>query len=129
VQERRRIVGRCPACGGDLEVTRLQCPSCRTAVEGRFETCPFCLLTLEQRDFLETFIRARGNIKEVERELGISYPTVRNRLDQVIRALGYDVTETEEDRRLDAERREILARLNRGEIGPEEALRLLRQSR
>ncbi|MCL6580962.1 MAG: DUF2089 domain-containing protein [Firmicutes bacterium] len=129
MHERRRIVGRCPACGGDLEVTRLQCPSCRTAVEGRFEICPFCLLTREQREFLETFIRARGNIKEVERELGISYPTVRNRLDQVIRALGYDVTETEEDRRLDAERREILARLNRGEIGPEEALRLLRQSR
>jgi len=125
--EKRKIVGRCPACGSDLEVTRLQCFSCDTAIEGRFETCKFCLLTREQKDFIETFIRARGNIKEVERELGISYPTVRGRLDHVIRALGYDVVEAEEDQKADQQRKEILSRLNRGELAPEDAVKLLKQ--
>lgn len=127
--EKRKIVGRCPACGSELEVTRLQCFNCDTAIEGRFETCKFCLLTREQKDFVETFLRSRGNIKEVERELGISYPTVRSRLDHIIRALGYDVEETEEDLRSDERRKEILSRLNRGEINPEEAVRLLKQVR
>jgi hypothetical protein len=125
--EKRKIVGRCPACGSDLEVTRLQCFNCDTGIEGRFETCRFCLLSREQKDFIETFIRVRGNIKEVERELGISYPTVRGRLDQVIRALGFDVREAEEDSKSDERRKEILSRLNRGELNPDEAVRLLRQ--
>jgi len=125
--EKRKIVGRCPACGSDLEVTRLQCFNCDTGIEGRFETCRFCLLSREQKDFIETFIRVRGNIKEVERELGISYPTVRSRLDQVIRALGYDVRATEEDNKSDERRKEILSRLNRGELKPDEAVRLLKQ--
>lgn len=129
MHEKRKLVGRCPACGSDLEVTRLQCFNCDTGIEGRFETCKFCLLTREQQDFIETFIRVRGNIREVERELGISYPTVRNRLDQVTRALGYDVRESEEDRRADEERRQILARLNRGELSPDEAVKLLKQVR
>jgi hypothetical protein len=127
VAEKRKIVGRCPACGSDLEVTRLQCFNCDTSIEGRFETCRFCLLTRDQKDFVETFIRARGNIKEVERELGISYPTVRNRLDQVTRALGYDVRPGEEEAKANERRREILARLNRGEISPEEAVKQLKQ--
>jgi len=125
--EKRKIVGRCPACGSDLEVTRLQCFNCDTGIEGRFETCRFCLLSREQKDFIETFIRVRGNIKEVERELGISYPTVRSRLDQVMRALGFDVRETEEDSKSDERRKEILSRLNRGELKPDEAVRLLKQ--
>ncbi len=125
--EKRKLVGRCPACGSDLEVTRLQCFNCDTAIEGRFEACKFCLLSREQRDFIETFIRCRGNIKEVERELGISYPTVRGRLDHVIRALGYDVGPSEEDLKADERRKDILARLNRGEIQPEEAIKLLKQ--
>jgi len=125
--EKRKIVGRCPACGSDLEVTRLQCFNCDTGIEGRFETCRFCLLSREQKDFIETFIRVRGNIKEVERELGISYPTVRSRLDQVIRALGFDVREAEEDSKSDERRKEILSRLSRGELKPDEAVRLLKQ--
>lgn len=127
--DKRKIVGRCPACGSDLEVTRLQCFDCDTVIEGRFETCSFCLLTREQKEFVETFLRARGNIKEVERELGISYPTVRNRLDQVLRTLGYDVRVSEEDEQADRKRKDILARLNRGEVTPDEAIRLLKQIR
>jgi len=134
--ERRRLVGRCPACGSELQVTRLECPNCETAVEGWFQTCKFCLLSPEQRDFLETFVRVRGNIREVERELGISYPTVRGRLDRIIRALGYDIPENEggpgagkadERRKESRHRKEVLARLARGEVTAEEAVRLLKQ--
>jgi hypothetical protein len=124
--EKRKLMGRCPACGSDLAVTRLHCFNCDTGIEGRFEICRFCLLTRDQKEFVETFLRARGNIREVEREMGISYPTVRNRLDQVIRALGYDVGPDPDDVRANERRREVLARLNRGEITPEEALRLLK---
>ncbi len=127
--QKRKIVARCPACGSNLEVTRFQCFECDTAIEGRFEICRFCLLSREQRDFVETFLRVRGNIKEVERELGMSYPTVRSRLDQVLRTLGYEVGRTDEDERAEERRREILSRLNRGEISPEEAVRLLRETR
>lgn len=85
----RRTVGRCPACGDVLEVRRLQCPSCSTAVEGRFLPSPYAALAPEQSVFLEVFLRARGNLREVERVLGLSYPTVRGRLDAVLDALGF----------------------------------------
>lgn len=125
---RRRQIGRCPVCGGNLDVTRLNCPSCDTSIEGRFETCKFCQLPTEQRDFIETFIRCRGNIREVERELGISYPTVRNRLEAVIEALGYPV-EPREEETLTARRREILEALDRGEMTVDEVIKALKQQR
>jgi hypothetical protein len=82
-------------------------------------------LNREQLEFVEIFIKCRGNIKEVERELGISYPTVRNRLEQVIESMGYPAQKLnpEESKR----RKEILERLNRGEISTEEALKYLNQ--
>lgn len=122
-----RIPGRCPVCSTRLEVSRLQCPECGTAIEGRFEACPFCVLTEEQQRFVTLFLRVRGNIREMERELGISYPTVRARLDAIVEALGYRVEPEpgdEERRRL---RREVLAALDRGELTAEEALRRLRE--
>jgi len=127
---RRSMLGRCPVCGEGLEVTRLHCPQCDTGVDGRFQVCKFCLLGREQKDFIETFIKARGNIKEVERELGISYPTVRGRLDAVIEALGYRVERSAEaeDTGKDRRRKEILDALNRGEINSEQAIKLLRQA-
>ncbi|MDQ7842535.1 MAG: DUF2089 domain-containing protein [Armatimonadota bacterium] len=119
--------GKCPVCGSDLEVIRLQCASCGTAVEGHFELSKFTRLTPEQLAFLELFLKARGNIKEVERELGLSYPTVRARLDALLAALGYAV---EPDRRAElTKRREILDALDAGKISAEEALRLLRERR
>lgn len=83
--------------------------------------------------FVEVFITARGNIKEVERTLGISYPTVRSRLDGIIEALGYKVSkeenELEEQRRAAERRRQILEQLDKGELSAEEAIQLLKEWR
>lgn len=120
--------GKCPVCSSDLEVVRLQCTSCGTAVEGHFELSKFNRLDPEQMAFLELFLKARGNIKEVERELGLSYPTVRARLDSLLAALGYAV---EPDRRAEIgrRRREILDMLDAGTITAEDALRMLKERR
>ncbi|MEW6522438.1 MAG: DUF2089 domain-containing protein [Bacillota bacterium] len=123
----REIIGRCPVCDDKLQVQRLYCPQCETAVEGRFDICKFCHLTKEQREFTEIFIKNRGNIKEVERELGISYPTVRGRLETVIRALGYRVEPEAEEGDHGKRRKELLDSLSRGELSAEEVLKRLKQ--
>lgn len=117
------VIGRCPICEHPLEVVRLECESCGTSLQGSFSLGRFHSLSGEQLEFLETFIRARGSFKDVERELGISYPTVRSRLDAVIRSLGF-ASQAEPDR--DAERRrEILRELAEGRIAADDAAALL----
>lgn len=121
---KRRILGSCPVCNGKMQVKRLYCEDCGTSIEGQFDICNFCQLNLEQKEFIETFIRCRGNIKEVERELRISYPTVRGRLDAVIEALGYTVDRAENADI--ARRRRAMEQYERGEITQEEALSKVR---
>jgi hypothetical protein len=123
------VLGRCPVCGDDLQVTRLHCPTCHTAIEGMFSLGRFQRLSPEQLAFLEVFIKNRGVIRDVERELGISYPTVRSRLDDVLRALGFEVREEPppDVAAEQARRREVLERLERGEITVEQAIKLLRK--
>lgn len=119
-----RLLKDCPVCGNALTVTRLHCPACDTTIEGRFEPGRFANLAPEQWEFLEAFIRAEGKLKHMEPILGLSYPTIRNRLHEIIRTLGYEpgpVTTPPDP----AARREILERLDRGEITAEEAMRLL----
>lgn len=119
------VIGRCPICDARLRVVRLECGACGTRLEGSFSLGRFQALRPEQLEFLEVFIRARGSFKDVERELGISYPTVRSRLDAVIRALGYQ-SEVAPEREAEAERRkEILRQLADGRIGPDDAATLL----
>jgi hypothetical protein len=118
--------GVCPVCGEQLLVTRLSCNHCQTRLEGEFDFCKFSRLPTEQREFVEVFIKCRGNIKDVEKELGISYPTVRNRLDGVIEALGYRV-EKAEDTGEKVFRQEVLQALENGEITAAEATRRLRK--
>ena len=119
------VIGSCPICSSQLSVVRLECGSCGTRLEGSFSLGRFQSLSPEQLDFLEVFIRARGSFKDVERELGISYPTVRARLDAVIRGLGFP-SEGVPAREPEAERRkEILRELAEGRIGPEDAAALL----
>ena len=125
---KRRALGRCPVCGESLEVTKLSCPRRDTSISGHFETFKFCQMSDEHRDFVTTFIRCRGNIKEVERELGISYPTVRGRLDTVIQALGFPVERDREDEaEVAGRRKEILDSLSKGELSADEAVKLLKQ--
>ena len=113
----------CPVCHDDLLVTRLVCRNCGTALEGRFTMGRLLQLTPEQLHFVEVFLRSEGKLNRVQEELGLSYPTVRSRLVDVIRALGYEVGgERESD---DQRRQEILERLARREISSEEAFRLL----
>src|SRR6188508_1101897 len=83
------VIATCPVCAGELTVTRLHCRSCGTALEGEFGVGRFGRLDREQMTLLESFLRSRGNLKEMERELGISYPTVRGRVDALVRALGF----------------------------------------
>ncbi|MBI3971379.1 MAG: DUF2089 domain-containing protein [Chloroflexi bacterium] len=84
------VTGHCPMCEAELVVTHLRCQQCGTGLEGVFHLSRFDRLAREQLRFVEVFIKNRGVIRDVERELGISYPTVRSRLDEVIGALGYE---------------------------------------
>ena len=115
----------CPVCHDDLLVTRLACRNCGTVLEGRFAMERLSQLTPEQLHFVEVFLRCEGKINRMQEELGLSYPTVRSRLQEVIRALGYEVGE---EREAGEERRqEVLGRLARKEISSEEAFRLLEE--
>ncbi len=121
---------RCPVCDHEMKISKLACTHCPTKIEGEFSSCKFCRLPAEQTVFIEAFIKCRGNIKEVEKELGISYPTVRGRLDSVIEALGYRVDKEKEKFNPQEEslrRQEILESLERGEISPQEATRQMRK--
>lgn len=118
---------RCPVTGEPLEVTRLECPASGVVIEGRFQPSEFALLADEQLEFLRLFVKARGNLKELERLLEVSYPTVRARFEALLRTLGYEAYESASD--LKAERSEILAQLERGEVSAEEATRRLQALR
>ena len=109
-----------------MRVVRLRCRGCETAIDGSFELVRFLRLTPEQLYFVETFIRNRGKIKDVEEELGISYPTVVARLDEVLAALGYEAERNEEE--VQEARRQILDELSEGRIDAGEAAKRLREA-
>jgi hypothetical protein len=118
------VIGKCPVCGDTLAVTRLHCRACDSALEGQFSLGRFYQLTPEQLAFVETFIRSEGKLTRIQEELGISYPTARARLTEVIRALGYEIQEGEV---LSGEERKIiLERLAAGEISSAQAMDLLK---
>ena len=119
-------VSQCPGCGSQLGVRELGCPECGITVRGEFSRCEFCALPAEQLRFLRLFVSRRGNLREVEREMGVSYPTVRARLDDLLRALGY-ATEAPSARDRQERRREVLEALREGTMTPEEAAKALRE--
>ena len=125
----REALGKCPVCGQNTEVTAICCNDCGTRIEGHFQLCRFCRLTEEQKSFIETFMKCRGNIKEVEKELNISYPTVKNRLEDAANALGYNNTKDYSPpfSETSQQRKEILEQLESGEISVEDALNLLKE--
>ncbi len=122
---------KCPLCGGDITVTRIHCRDCDSTIEGRFEAGPFSQLTREQLEFVETFVRCEGKINRMEDEIGLSYPTIRNRLHEIIRALGYEPGQPEAINAIgitDLERQRILNDLDKGLISAVEAMQLLKES-
>lgn len=119
---------KCPVCGETLTIARLACPACDTAIEGRFEFGRLERLTAEQRAFVELFVRLDGKLNWVAQESKISYPTVRARLDEVIRAMGYAVMEAppaEEKQRTAEQRQAVLDSLAAGKTTTAEAIRQL----
>ena len=119
----------CPVCKADLTVTRLYCPNCDTTIEGNFAQThsPFDVLTPEQIQYVLTFVRCEGRFNRLEEELHVSYPTLRNRLAEIIRALGFEPGKEEAPVRLSPdERRQILEDLEEGRISPAEAQSMLR---
>jgi hypothetical protein len=121
----KTALSKCPVCEGELAVTRLHCDTCDTAIEGRFANGAFAGLAPEQLDFIETFVRVEGKMNRMADEMGLSYPTLRNRLHEIIRALGYEPGKDEPPDIPDDKRREVLEKLDSGNISPEEAMRLL----
>ena len=127
------VISTCPVCAGELAVTRLHCRSCGTTLEGEFSVGRFGRLTREQLALLESFLRSRGNLRDMERELGISYPTVRGRVEALVRALGFGPRADSDEAADDAAdgdpvaaRQAILERLGRKEITAEEAATAIR---
>ncbi len=115
----RTIPPQCPSCGETLLVVKLECPACRTEVGGDFEPCRVCSLTGQARRVFDLFMESRGNLKGVQRGVAVSYPTARQRVDEMFQKLGYV--------RLPEKPQEILERVRSGEISVAEAERLLRR--
>ena len=112
-----QVSGRCPVCGEQMHVTRLECGNCNSALEGRFNLGPFQNLTSDQLQFLEVFIRSRGQNKAIQELLNVSYPTVIKKLDELIVALGYEPAPDP--------RREVLEMLSQGKVSATQAQQLL----
>ena len=129
----RDVISTCPVCSSELSITRLVCRGCGTAIEGDFNVGRFGRLNREQLALLESFLRARGNAKELEREFKVSYPTIRARIEALVRTLGLadgaSVTDFDDQARgpeAAEARRDVLERLARHEISAEDAAALLR---
>lgn len=116
----------CPVCNYTMEVTKLKCQSCGTELSGNFVPCKFCTLEEKHLQFVETFLRCRGSIKEVEKSLGVSYPTVKNMLDAALTALQLNEKAVEDTIREEEEKEEILAKLAAKEIDVETAIKALK---
>lgn len=121
-----QVPSRCPACSGALAVTRLQCPACGTEVGGAFTLGGLAALPEPHASLLVLFMRVRGNMKEMERLLGLSYPTVRARLEEALQAAGLDRPPGAVEADLGAKRTAILDQLAQGAIGAAEASARLR---
>jgi len=122
----RKILESCPACGGELEIRELRCAGCQTEVRSTFQPCDFCRLTEEQSTFLRLFVTSRGNLSEIEKRLGISYPTVRAKLDEVIGRLAPAEGARPAPTPPAPNRRAILDAVAHGELTPAEAVAQIR---
>ena len=116
-----RELTNCPYCQGDFVVNEVECQSCQTQIKGSFKLNRFHLFSPEDLFFIEIFLKNEGNIKLVEKDLGISYPTVKGRLRNIIKILGYQPEENQSKQRL-----KILHDLSDGTIDVKEAMKNFR---
>lgn len=123
-----QLIDKCPICGDDLIITHLHCPHCRTTIEGKFifPHSPFARLSTDQLQFLLTFIRCEGKFNRMEEELKLSYPTLRNRFDEILQVMGFEAEEST-PALSPQERKAILSELNQGKITAEEAQNRLKK--
>ena len=122
------IIETCPVCSHQLHVTKLSCSNCNTVIENDFTLSKFASFTPEQLTFIEVFLLKRGNIKEVEKAMGISYPTVRSKLNAITAKLGQQPSESDEMNEAKERRAEVIAKLNSEEISLQQALDLLQKN-
>lgn len=123
-----KLPNQCPICGGGITVTRIHCDDCDVTIEGRFSVGTFAKLSNEQLQFVETFVRCEGKISRMESELSLSYPTIRARLIDVIRAMGYEPGKEEAPpapKVSEEQRKRVLEDLDAGQITAEQAMKLL----
>lgn len=120
---KKNVIGYCPICNDKLFVKTLKCVSCETEITGEFDLSPFDYLSQEQLNFALVFIKNQGNIKNIEKQLNISYPTVKKNLDELCKALGFLDMLNEED--IKPSRETIRKKLRNGEISFEEAEKIL----
>jgi len=125
----KTLIGKCPICGENLTVTRLHCRNCDTTIDGQFSLGVLEMLSPEQLLFVETFVRCEGKLNRMEKETGLSYPTLRSRLTELIRAMGFEVGQEEPAPPVsgvtDGERRAILEDLAAGRLSTEQAVKSL----
>jgi hypothetical protein len=130
------VISVCPVCKHDLKVTKLSCDHCDTVIEGSFTLSKFNYLETEKLYFIEVFVKNRGNIKAIEKELNISYPTVKKMLDDVIVGLGYSLDQELDDEEVEKEKQEqkaskasILEKIANKEISVLEAVEMLKKGK
>lgn len=113
-------IDKCPFCEGKLEVEKVKCGSCHMSVEGAFFTSPLMNLPAAHQEFIEMFVVSSGSLKEIAKRLGVSYPTVRARLDEIIEGLQGELNNREE------RKSRILDQVEKGEIDPQEAAKIIK---
>jgi len=118
-------LSNCPVCNHTLTIKKLHCNNCHTTIENDFALSKFSMLSGDELAFIETFLISRGNIKEVEKELGISYPTVRGKLNTIIAHLGHDTSKQEHT----TDEGSIISMLEKGDMTADEAVKQLKSKR
>lgn len=126
---KKEVIAKCPVCTNELTITKLHCDNCHIEITGEFSLSKLNYLSKEQLRFVELFLKTQGNIKALEKEMGVSYPTVKRMLSEVLVSLGYediDEEEIKEDKKTNS-RKDILDRLAKKEIAFEEAMEKLKK--
>jgi len=117
----KKLIGKCPVCDGELYISELSCRECEVKIRGDFEIPFFARLDEKEREFLMLFLRSRGSLRDIQREMALSYPTVRHRLDALLAKMGVVVPAPSKE-----EIDEVLDKLESGEVSVDEAVRLIR---